>query len=30
MLIGKAKFFWRDVDDYLEMRGKPHITDWLN
>jgi hypothetical protein len=29
MLIGEAKIYWRDVDDYLEMRGKPPITDWI-
>ena len=27
MLIGKAKRYWRDVEDCLEMRGKPPITN---
>jgi hypothetical protein len=29
MLIDEAKIYWRDVDDCLEMRGKPPITDWI-
>jgi len=29
MFIGEAKIYWRDVDDCLEMRGKPSITDWI-
>ncbi|KAJ6888273.1 hypothetical protein NC652_029341 [Populus alba x Populus x berolinensis] len=28
-LIDKAKIYWRDVEDCLEMRGKPPITDWI-
>ena len=27
MLIGEAKIYLRDVEDCLEMRGKPPITD---
>ena len=30
IVIGEAKFYWSDVDDCLEMRGKPLITDWIN
>jgi len=29
MLIGKAKSYWKDVENCLEMRGKPPITDWV-
>jgi len=29
MLINEAKTCWRDVEDCLEMRGKPPITDWI-
>ena len=29
MLIGETKIYWRDVEDCLEMRGKPPITDWI-
>jgi len=28
-LIDEAKIYWRDVEDCLEMRGKPPITDWI-
>jgi len=28
-LINKAKIYWRDVEDCLEMRGKPSIIDWI-
>jgi hypothetical protein len=28
-LIGKAKTYWREVEDCLEMRDKPLITDWI-
>jgi len=27
MLIGEAKFYWKDVENYLKMRGKLLITD---
>jgi len=27
--INKAKIYWRDVEDCLEMRGKPSIADWI-
>jgi hypothetical protein len=30
IVIGETKFYWRDVDDCLKMRGKPLITDWIN
>jgi hypothetical protein len=29
ILITEAKTYWRDVEDCLEMRGKPPITDWI-
>jgi len=29
MFIDEAKIYWRDVEDCLEMRGKPPITDWI-
>jgi len=28
-LIDEAKIYWGDVEDCLEMRGKPPITDWI-
>jgi len=28
-LIDEAKIYWIDVEDCLEMRGKPPITDWI-
>jgi hypothetical protein len=28
-LIDETKIYWRDVEDCLEMRGKPPITDWI-
>jgi disulfide oxidoreductase YuzD len=28
ILIGETKLYWRDVEDCLEMRSKPFITDW--
>jgi len=28
-LIGEAKTYWGEVEDCLEMRGKPPITDWI-
>jgi hypothetical protein len=29
ILIGEAKTYSRDIEDCLEMRGKPPITDWI-
>jgi hypothetical protein len=28
-LIDEAKIYWIDVEDCLEMRGKPPIIDWI-
>ena len=28
MLIDEAKLYWRDIENFLKMRGKPLITDW--
>jgi hypothetical protein len=29
MLIDETQLFcWRDVENWLKMRGKPLITDW--